>query len=62
MFLSTVGIVRIEDAAGLRTVVHELWSIDSPGSVQGAPATIHRARLSPDPGAERPRLKVAADA
>ena len=62
VFLPTVGIVRIEEAAGQRTVVHELWSIDSPGSVQGAPATIHRARLSPDPAIERPQLKVVPDA
>jgi hypothetical protein len=62
VFLSTVGVVRIEEAAGQRTVVHVLWSIDSPGSVQGAPATIHRARLGPDPAIERPQLKVVPDA
>jgi hypothetical protein len=61
VFRTNVGIVTFEPDGPDQTVVHELWSMDGPDSIEGGPFTRHRGSLALSPALAGPQLQVEPD-
>lgn len=61
VFRANIGVVHFEPDGNDHTVVHELWTVDGPGSTEGGAFTKHRASLALTPSLAPPQLQVVAD-
>jgi hypothetical protein len=61
VFRTNVGIVRFEPQGSNVNVVHELWSVDGPASIEGGPFTKHRSSLAIDSTLRPPVLEAVPD-